>query len=73
MSDLEKLANFIETILDQSTSNEITVSISKDKDDFVTIVIADSLSEICSTYEPYAEQALKDAFEQTEQFVDGLS
>lgn len=70
--NIEKLAELIEAILDQTTDNEIKVSISKDKDDYITIIVADELSEICSSYEPYVEQALQDAYDQIEQFVNEL-
>jgi hypothetical protein len=70
---LEKLANFVDAILDQTTGNEIKISVHKDERGFMNIVVADNLSEIASVYELFPDKALTEAFEQLESFVDDLS
>jgi hypothetical protein len=67
---METLANLIEAILDQTTGNEITVSIHRNKAGYVKISVADKLSEIGDAYEMFTEKAISEIFEQLQQFVD---
>jgi hypothetical protein len=67
---METLANLIEAILDQTSDNEIKVSLSRNKGGWVKIDIADNLGEIANVYEFFTDKALAEAVNQLQQFVD---
>ena len=67
---MDQLANLIEAILDQTTDNEIKVSISRNKQGYMEIVVADNLGEIGSTFEIFTERALHETITFVQSFVD---
>lgn len=66
---MNKLEYLIDAILDQTTDNEIRVSINRDEG-WIRIVITDNLSEIGNVREVFLEKALTEAVEQLQSFVD---
>jgi hypothetical protein len=67
-----ELINIIESILDQTTNNTITVTIERNKDGRIEIAVKDDLSDICYANERTADAALVDLKKQLNEFVAEL-